>query len=57
MATAEAAKEKKKGSGGTGYKDRPWIPRFWDGMTCVPWFSQLWRNRFRVSLISWPMVI
>lgn len=35
----------------TGYKDRFWIPRFWDGMGLVAWFSLLARNRFAVSPI------
>lgn len=33
----------------SGYKDRFWIPRFWDGMSASGWFSLLWRNRFDVS--------
>jgi len=33
----------------SGYKDRPWIPRFWDGMSLRGWFRLLWRNRFAVS--------
>jgi omega-hydroxy-beta-dihydromenaquinone-9 sulfotransferase len=32
-----------------GYKDQPWIPRFWDGMCVSGWFSLLKRNRFAVS--------
>ena len=34
----------------TGSKDRPWMPRFWDGMTAGVWFSLLVRNRFSISL-------
>ena len=33
----------------SGYKDRPWIPRFWDGMCIRGWFSLLARNRFAIS--------
>ncbi len=33
----------------SGYKDRFWIPRFWDGMCVQGWFSLLARNRFAVS--------
>ena len=33
----------------SGYKDRPWIPRFWDGMCVIGWFRLLSRNRFAVS--------
>ena len=32
-----------------GYKDRFWIPRFWDGMCPSGWFSLLWRNRFAIT--------
>ena len=34
----------------TGSKDRPWMPRVWDGMTAWVWFSLLARNRFAISL-------
>ena len=40
----KAASEQK-----SGYKDRFWIPRFWDGMCVGGWFSLLSRNRFAVS--------
>ena len=33
----------------SGYKDRPWIPRFWDGMCLSGWLRVLVRNRFNVS--------
>ena len=33
----------------SGYKDRPWIPRFWDGMCLSGWLGLLVRNRFAVS--------
>ena len=33
----------------SGYKDRPWIPRFWDGMCLGGWLRLLARNRFRVA--------
>ncbi len=32
----------------SGYKDRFWIPRFWDGMCASGWFSLLVRNRFHI---------
>jgi hypothetical protein len=32
-----------------GYKDRPWIPRFWDGMTFPAWLKLLARARLRIS--------
>jgi len=35
----------------SGYKDRFWIPRFWDGMNITAFFPLLVRNRFAVSLI------
>jgi omega-hydroxy-beta-dihydromenaquinone-9 sulfotransferase len=33
-----------------GYKDRFWIPRFWDGMCLVGWLRLLVKNRCAVSL-------
>ena len=33
----------------SGYKDRFWIPRFWDGMSFSGWMALLARNRFAVS--------
>jgi len=33
----------------SGYKDRFWIPRFWDGIGVRGWFPLLVRNRFDVS--------
>lgn len=33
----------------SGYKDRFWIPRFWDGMGPSAWFPLLVRCRFRCS--------
>ena len=41
----------------TGSKDRPWIPRFWDGMTVWAWLLILIRNRFAMSLSRVPMVL
>jgi hypothetical protein len=38
-----------------GYRDRPWIPRFWDGMTAGAWLRLLARNRFAVSPDRWAM--
>ncbi|MGD0517482.1 MAG: sulfotransferase [Thermoguttaceae bacterium] len=32
-----------------GYKDRPWIPRFWDGMNMSGWIGLLVRNRFAIA--------
>jgi hypothetical protein len=32
-----------------GYKDRPWIPRFWDGMSFPAWLKLLARTRLRIS--------
>ncbi len=41
----------------TGYKDRFWIPRFWDGMCIRGWFSVLARNRFAISPICIGMAL
>ncbi|GEM_PF-92424 len=32
-----------------GYRDRPWIPRFWDGMTFRAWMRILAEHRFRIA--------
>jgi hypothetical protein len=32
-----------------GYKDKPWIPRFWSGINLTGWFRLLVRNRFRIG--------
>ncbi len=32
-----------------GYKDRPWYPRFWDGMGMRPWWRLLRKNHFAVG--------
>lgn len=34
----------------SGYKDRPWIPRFWHGMSLAGWTRLLVRNRFAIGL-------
>jgi hypothetical protein len=44
-----AAKSGESGERIGGYKDRFWIPRFWDGMTAGPWLRLLARNRFDVA--------
>jgi omega-hydroxy-beta-dihydromenaquinone-9 sulfotransferase len=33
----------------SGYKDRPWIPRFWDGMCLSGWLRLLIRNKFDIT--------
>jgi len=53
--TTEPPKGKTGKPGKSGYKDRPWIPRFWDGMTCSAWFPLLVRNRFDIHLRRWGM--
>jgi hypothetical protein len=47
MGGAESGKAPKGQN--SGYKDRFWIPRFWDGIGVRGWFSLLARNRFDVS--------
>jgi hypothetical protein len=44
-----------KKSAETGYQDKPWIPRFWDGMVVSAWFPLLWRNRFSMHPSRMPM--
>jgi LPS sulfotransferase NodH len=57
MTTAAEAKPKTDKKETPGYKDRPWIPRFWDGMIASAWFRVLWRNRFAVHPIRWGMCV
>jgi omega-hydroxy-beta-dihydromenaquinone-9 sulfotransferase len=33
----------------SGYKDKPWIPRFWDGICVRGWFRLLLKNRFVIT--------
>jgi hypothetical protein len=40
-----------------GYKDKFWIPRFWDGMGPSAWFSLLVHDHFAVSPIRWAMAL
>jgi hypothetical protein len=40
-----------------GYKDRPWIPRFWDGITFWAWLALLARNRFDITPRRWGMAV
>jgi len=46
MTSASAAKTPQQT---TGYRDRPWIPRIWNGMNVRGWFLLLVRNRFAVA--------
>jgi len=39
----------------TGARAKPWMPRFWSGMTPGPWFRLLRRNHYRVSPSRWAM--
>jgi omega-hydroxy-beta-dihydromenaquinone-9 sulfotransferase len=48
MATATASKPPTAPAADSGYKDRPWIPRFWDGMVASVWFRIVLRNRLAV---------
>ena len=47
MGTAENGKTAADAK--SGYKDRFWIPRFWDGMCLGGWVGLLVRNRFAVA--------
>ena len=35
------------------YRDRPWYPRFWEGMFPTAWFPALVRNRFCIVPSRW----
>ncbi len=47
MKTAQQGNPTEQSSG--GYKDRPWIPRFWDGMTVSGWIGLIVRNHFAIA--------
>jgi omega-hydroxy-beta-dihydromenaquinone-9 sulfotransferase len=47
MENAKQGKPAEQSTG--GYKDRPWIPRFWDGMTLSGWIGLLIRNHFAIA--------
>ncbi len=48
--TAEKSKPGESSTTRTGgYKDRPWIPRSWDGMGVSAWLKLLARSRLRIS--------
>ncbi len=38
-----------------GYRDRFWIPRFWDGINVTGWCRLVFKNGFRISLTKIPM--
>lgn len=40
-----------------GHKDRPWIPRFWDGIIISGWLRLLVRNRFLIVPRRIPMAV
>lgn len=40
-----------------GYRDRFWIPRFWDGINVTGWVRLLARNRFRIAPSRIPMAL
>jgi len=44
-------------SSSSGSRDRPWIPRFWDGMTAGAWFSLVARNHAHISFRCWGMAL
>jgi omega-hydroxy-beta-dihydromenaquinone-9 sulfotransferase len=52
---SEPVKSRKVSEGTTGKKFQAWHARFWDGMTTMPWFSLLIRNRFQISPWRWSM--
>jgi omega-hydroxy-beta-dihydromenaquinone-9 sulfotransferase len=40
-----------------GYKDRPWIPRVWDGIHISAWLRLLAKGRFRLGPMRWGMAL
>ena len=53
----DAAKCNQPSQQPTGSKERPWTPRFWDGMGMWGWFSVMARNRFAISPSRIPMAV
>jgi omega-hydroxy-beta-dihydromenaquinone-9 sulfotransferase len=49
-------KKQREPNTGCMYKDRPWVPRFWNGMTAQVYFAWMWRNHFAVSPGRIPML-
>lgn len=49
--TTTTASNKRTG----GYKDKPWIPRFWDGINVSGWCRLLLKNRLAISPSRLPM--
>ena len=47
MKTAQQGNPPEQSTG--GYKDRPWIPRFWDGMNVSGWVGLIVRNHFAIT--------
>ncbi|MGA2059270.1 MAG: sulfotransferase [Thermoguttaceae bacterium] len=47
METAQQGNPAEQSTGGS--KDRPWIPRFWDGMNVSGWVGLIVRNHFAVT--------
>jgi omega-hydroxy-beta-dihydromenaquinone-9 sulfotransferase len=47
MKTSTQSKPLEQQTGGS--KDRPWIPRFWDGMNISGWLGLLVRNHFAIA--------
>jgi len=56
MATTQE-QEKKPASQTGGYKDRFWIPRFWDGMRFGTLMRLLAKNRFAASPSRWGLTL
>ena len=57
VATTDVSRDKNSATSTGGYKDRPWIPRFWDGMNLTAIWRVLSRNRFRIHPICWGMAL
>ena len=47
--------DRKPSESTSGYQDRFWIPRFWDGMIVSGWFPLLLRNHLAISPRRWAM--
>jgi omega-hydroxy-beta-dihydromenaquinone-9 sulfotransferase len=48
-ATGEPRSKDGGGASLGGYQDKPWLLRFWEGITFYPWLRLLVKNRFRVT--------
>ena len=55
VASPDAANHKLKPKPAAFHSYPSWSPRFWHGLRFGEWLNLLYRNRFRVAPLRWPM--